>query len=108
MRGWALRRPITRAAEDGIGVTRATFPLVYQGKLCIRHRCLDRLVDTDADEERALALGEETVTLSRRRLGADALTTLNACAILAFANAQDGDAGAAFFPGRQIDVHGWR
>ena len=28
-------------------MTRATFPLVYQGKICIRHRCLDRLVDTD-------------------------------------------------------------
>lgn len=42
-----LQRSTKRTAEDGIGVTRATFPLVYQGKLCIRHRCLDRLVDTD-------------------------------------------------------------
>lgn len=37
----------TRAPEDGTGVTRSAFPLVYQGRLCIRHRCIDRLVDTD-------------------------------------------------------------
>jgi hypothetical protein len=28
-------------------LTRSTFPLVYQGRLCTRHRCIDRLVDTD-------------------------------------------------------------
>lgn len=28
-------------------MTRSTFPLVYQGTICTRHRCLDRLVETD-------------------------------------------------------------
>jgi len=27
-------------------MTRSSFPLIYQGMLCSRHRCTDRLVDT--------------------------------------------------------------
>ena len=42
--------------------------------------------------EEARALGEDTVTRSRRRLGADHFLTLFACAMLALANARDGDA----------------
>lgn len=28
-------------------MTRSTYPLIYQGRLCARHRCLERLVDTN-------------------------------------------------------------